>query len=54
MELDNENIDATIEDIRTFFEKEHVPCKDVLKICLVVEEYAAAYELRKGRNDLSL
>ena len=38
MELTNKNIDGAIKDIRAFFEKSNVPNKDVLKICLVVEE----------------
>lgn len=48
MELTNKNIDAAIEDIRTFFEKERVPHKDILKICLVVEESLLRYQEKFG------
>lgn len=48
MELTNKNIAAAIEDIRTFFEKERVPRKDVLKICLVVEESLLRYQKNFG------
>lgn len=38
MELSNENIAKTVEDIQKFFEESKVSRRDVLKICLVVEE----------------
>lgn len=38
MELSNENIAKTVADIQNFFEESKVSRRDVLKICLVVEE----------------
>ena len=48
MELTNKNIAAAIEDIRTFFEKERVPHKDIVKICLVLEESLLRYQEKFG------
>ena len=48
MQLTNENINATVEDIRTFFEKSHASKKDVTKICLVVEEALLRYQEKFG------
>ena len=48
MELNNENIAAAIEDIQKFFEKERVPHKDVVKICLVLEEALLRYQEKFG------
>ena len=48
MELTNKNIGAVIEDIRAFFEKSKVSRKDVLKICLVVEESLLRYQEKFG------
>ena len=48
MELTNKNIDGAIKDIRAFFEKSNVPNKDVLKICLVVEEALLRYQEKFG------
>ena len=38
MQLSNENIAKTIEDLLVLFEKAEVSRRDVLKICLIVEE----------------
>lgn len=48
MELTNKNIGAVIDDIRAFFEKERVSRKDVIKICLVVEESLLRYQEKFG------
>lgn len=48
MELRNENISAAIEDIRTFFEKERVSHKDIVKICLILEESLLRYQEKFG------
>ena len=48
MELTNKNIDGAIENICAFFEKSNVPNKDVLKICLVVEEALLRYQEKFG------
>ena len=48
MELTNKNIGAAVEDIRAFFEKSKAPRKDVLKICLVVEESLLRYQEKFG------
>jgi len=48
MELSNKNIGAVIEDIRAFFEKKHIQHKDVLKICLVLEESLLRYQEKFG------
>ncbi|MBQ6757992.1 MAG: cation:dicarboxylase symporter family transporter, partial [Selenomonadaceae bacterium] len=48
MELTNKNIGAVIEEIRAFFESSKVPRKDVLKICLVVEESLLRYQEKFG------
>ncbi|MBR2774666.1 MAG: cation:dicarboxylase symporter family transporter [Selenomonadaceae bacterium] len=48
MELTSKNIDAVIEDIRAFFESSKVPRKDILKICLVVEESLLRYQEKFG------
>ena len=48
MELTNKNIDGAIKDIRAFFENAKVPHKDVLKICLVVEEALLRYQEKFG------
>ena len=48
MKLNNQNIDSAIENIRAFFEKSAVPRKDVLKICLVVEEALLRYQEHFG------
>ena len=48
MELTNKNIGAAVEDIRAFFEKENVPRKDMIKICLVVEESLLRYQKKFG------
>lgn len=48
MELTNKNIGAVIEDIRAFFENAKVSRKDVIKICLVVEETLLRYQKKFG------
>lgn len=48
MELSNKNIGAVIDDIRAFFENSKVPRKDVIKICLVVEESLLRYQEKFG------
>ena len=48
MELSNENIAKTVEDIQNFFKKARVSQRDVLKICLVVEEALIRWQERFG------
>ena len=48
MELTNKNIGAVVDDIRAFFEKSKVPRKDVIKICLIVEESLLRYQEKFG------
>ena len=48
MELTNKNIGVVIEDIRAFFGNAKVSRKDVLKICLVVEESLLRYQEKFG------
>ena len=48
MKLTNKNIGAAVDDIRAFFEKENVPHKDVIKICLVIEESLLRYQEHFG------
>ncbi len=50
MELSNQNIDKTVEDIRSFFQRADVAPKDVLKICLVAEEALLRWQERFGAN----
>ena len=48
MELTNKNIGAVVDDIRAFFEKSKVPRKDVIKICLIMEESLLRYQEKFG------
>lgn len=48
MKLMNKNIGAVIDDIRAFFESSKVSRKDVIKICLVVEEALLRYQEKFG------
>lgn len=48
MELSNENIAKTVADIQNFFEESKVSRRDVLKICLVVEEALIRWQERFG------
>ena len=48
MELTNQNIGAAVKDIRAFFEKSNAPHRDVLKICLVIEESLLRYQEKLG------
>ncbi|MBR4904205.1 MAG: cation:dicarboxylase symporter family transporter [Selenomonadaceae bacterium] len=50
MELSNENIAKTVEDIQKFFEESKVSRRDVLKICLVVEEALLRWQERFGEE----
>lgn len=38
MELNNKNIGATVEEIRAFFEEARMARKDIIKVCLIMEE----------------
>lgn len=46
MKITNQNIDATVENVRNFFQKSGASHKDTLKICLVVEEALLRYQER--------
>lgn len=48
MELSNENIAKTVADIQNFFEESKVSRRDVLKICLVVEEALLRWQEQFG------
>ena len=48
MKLTNKNINGAIENIRAFFENAKVSRKDVIKICLVVEEALLRYQEKFG------
>ena len=48
MELSNQNISATVEEIRAFFTKSGVERKDILKICLIMEEILLRYQAHFG------
>ena len=48
MKLTNNEIGAAVKDIRAFFEKSNAPHRDVLKICLVVEESLLRYQDKFG------
>ena len=48
MKFTNQNIAATVEDIREFFKRAGTSEKDVLKICLVVEEALLRYQEHFG------
>ena len=48
MKLTNENIAAAVEDVRNFFQRAGGSNRDVLKICLVVEEALLRYRERFG------
>lgn len=50
MELSNENIAKTVEDIQNFFEESKVSRRDVLKICLVVEEALIRWQEHFGAD----
>ena len=48
MELTDQNINVAIEDTRTFFEKSGASRKDILKICLAMEEILLRYQAHFG------
>ena len=48
MKLSNKNISATVDDIRAFFEKSGSARKDILKICLSMEEILLRYQMHFG------
>ena len=48
MDLSNQNISATVEEIRAFLTKSGVERKDLLKICLSMEEILLRYQARFG------
>ena len=48
MQLNNENIAKTVRDVENFFRKAKVSNRDVMKICLVVEETLIRYQKRFG------
>ena len=50
MELTNKNIGVVIEDIRAFFGNAKVSRKDLIKICLVVEEALLRYQEKFGED----
>lgn len=50
MELSNENIAKTVEDIQNFFQEAGVSQRDLLKICLVVEEALIRWQERFGAD----
>lgn len=50
MNLDNKNISATVENVRAFFEKSKVPRKEIIKICLIMEEILLRYQTQFGEE----
>ncbi len=48
MNLSNQDIDKAINNIRDFFKNANVPHKDVIKICLIVEEALLRWQDRFG------
>ena len=50
MKFTNQNIAETVEDIREFFKRVGTSEKDVLKICLVLEESLLRYQERFGES----
>ncbi len=50
MKLSNQNIDKTVEDIQKFFEKVGVAKKDILKLCLILEESLIQYQEKFGED----
>lgn len=50
MKLTNKNIAAAVEDVQNFFQQAGSSQKDVMKICLVVEEALLRYQEHFGEN----
>ena len=48
MELSNQNIDTAIADVRAFFKKSGAAQKDILKMCLIMEEILLRYQAHFG------
>ena len=44
MKLTNQNIGATVEDIQHFFEEAQISKKDILKLCLILEDSLIQYQ----------
>lgn len=50
MKLTNQNIGTTIEDVQKFFETAGVNKRDIIKICLILEDSLIQYQEKFGEE----